>query len=891
MKEINKTKPSIVVNMLNGIKDYFVKKYKDLKDYGKEKIENYKFPWALVIFLGAILLFVLIMFILIQVNKVPAQKRPVFDKTGFVHAMDLDHDENKLALKNDRFKLYFDETTSFIKVVDTVTNETWQSNVTEKDNFPNIMPQIEYAQKTVMTVYYHDDFGAEKTISNYVEVDPTSVIEENHYQKFSVRYNEDGTFEVLYEFGQKAFNYMYLPKIISVERMESVILPFLDARGKKAVENYYNLDRVREIYTYNGVYENMNDNVFSLLYAAFYEKAGYTLEDAYADNEENGVVFSDKSPYFEVAIRYSLTDNGLHVEVINDSIQEKPHLPVTKIELFKYFGTASNADEGYVVLPDGSGSLMNLNNGKQNQVSYSKRIYGKDNSVTTSSMPNPEETYNMPMFGLKRNQSGFIAIIENGAPMTTIKAEPSMAKDSYNKVYPTFHYRETDNLELIAGNSKKQIQLWTKYIDETDFEIEYQFLKENESDYVGMAKKFQAYLLDNGFAKRDVTDTPVMNLTLLGGYTTKEFFLGVPYDTVRSLTSFDQAKKIMTELKGNNINNLNVIYSGWMNDGIKHSLPNDIDFNKVVGKKKDFKSLIKFADKNDVTLYPEIALNNVYSSKGFKENKDAARYVSGDIASHQPFDPATRLPDATRSTYWTLNPSAYNKVVNAFLKDYGKFDLNSLSLQDFASELNGSYKRQNNTYRSESIELQMAAFNKLQAKIENLVVRNPLIYTVQYSSNVVDLPVETTHYFVIDESIPFYQLTLNGLVDYAGPAFNIEDQYSANWHKLRAIETGSNLNYTWSYQDSSKLINTEFNEYYSTNYRNWFDDSVSIYGELAQLGLYKGTMVDHEILGNGLRRVEYSTGLEIVINYTEYDVTLGERVVKSQDYLVVKEGN
>lgn len=67
------------------------------------------------------------------------------------------------------------------------------------------------------------------------------------------------------------------------------------------------------------------------------------------------------SPNFKLTLEYTLTDEGLEVTIPNASIQyDKKHFTLISIQLLEYFGAdkPGDASDGYVFLPDGSGSAV-----------------------------------------------------------------------------------------------------------------------------------------------------------------------------------------------------------------------------------------------------------------------------------------------------------------------------------------------------------------------------------------------------------------------------------------------------------------------------------------------------------------------------------------------------
>jgi hypothetical protein len=170
--------------------------------------------------------------------------------------------------------------------------------------------------------------------------------------------------------------------------------------------------------------------------------------------------------------------------------------------------------------------------------------------------------------------------------------------------------------------------------------------------------------------------------------------------------------------------------------------------------------------------------------------------------------------------------------------------------------------------------------------------RNPNLYAIGFADTITDIDQHASNYQVITYSVPFYQLVFSGLVDYSGKSFNTDDKYSYNYHVMKAIETGSNISMTWTYESTVDLLETEYSNYYSTFYEYWLETLQTTYNQLNDLAIYGETLVDHEILtGDGLVTMStYSNGKKIVFNYRDYSYTGDNYTVMANNYYVVEEG-
>ena len=100
--------------------------------------------------------------------------------------------------------------------------------------------------------------------------------------------------------------------------------------------------------------------------------------------------------YFEdmevgFSIQYHLTEDGFTVTVPFEDFIERieegrtaadrgtvSYWGVRSISILPYFGAAGLEDSGYMLIPDGSGALINFNNQKASYGAYSQNVYGRD---------------------------------------------------------------------------------------------------------------------------------------------------------------------------------------------------------------------------------------------------------------------------------------------------------------------------------------------------------------------------------------------------------------------------------------------------------------------------------------------------------------------------------
>ena len=342
----------------------------------KTLLQKRKTLLAIAIFMY---IFVNVLFFVIRMNEVSAETMQLteFTRDGFVDINEMTPDNEAEIADNGKFTLYLDEETTHIKVVNNITGVEWYSNPQEDDTFPGIIPNTRDKQRSTFTLFYVNPDGI---INNYAN-GPYSIENKDGIKTYSIKYLEDRV-QILYVVGDLGISYVYFPKYISEERANELFFEREEACLSdyeiRKVKSYYAFDEEEKRYRFAENYENMSQVVINNLHEYFYEKCGYTKEEVQYDNFMNEVDINVNTPTFEIAVEYSLNNDGLVARILRESIVESEFGELVYIDFLPYFGTISTEDEGYILIPDGSGAIMNFNNEKSYHDVYSKRIYGFD---------------------------------------------------------------------------------------------------------------------------------------------------------------------------------------------------------------------------------------------------------------------------------------------------------------------------------------------------------------------------------------------------------------------------------------------------------------------------------------------------------------------------------
>lgn len=598
----------------------------------------------------------------------------------------------------------------------------------------------------------------------------------------------------------------------------------------------------------------------------------------------------------ELLVRIPVKDVKYPVDV-EDVVGEKHTFPLLTIRVLEYFGAAGKDSEGYMLVPDGSGALINLNNGRLAGAAFNEPVYGPDGAQDQPAEKRryPEQTV-MPVFGIKDNDKALFAVIEEGASFARVRADIAGRINDYNRIFAEFQLLANGRVALSEKASHISFSgsaaIYQQRMYEGDIVIRYFFLTGDDADYIGMADFYRRYLMDKYQLKplEPAEDVPFF-LELVGGIDTIEPILGIARKVIRPLTTFNQAQEILQTLSQQGISNIKLKYLGWLSGGIRHDYPVSVQAEKVLGGAKAFQALAEFAKANGHELYPSVGFQSVYlgsKQNGFNSKQDAARGLNNLAARRYEYWLDTF--DRAYPVSWVLSPRILGETVDQFLANYRQYGVPGLALLDLAHELNSDFNNDVRKLvdREQALNTITEQLKKMKSVGYKLMVDYGNSYAVPYADAIVNMPTHGSSYYIVDEEIPFYQIVLHGLVPYAGEPINLAAHGQDSF--LKMIETGGYPYFIGSYQESSMVKDTDFAYLYSLHYNDWLELAAEMYqkANAALKGIQNLKIVDHRKLADNVYQTMYENGRTIIVNYNDDAVMVGDWLVGGKDFVVLE---
>lgn len=806
----------------------------------------------------------------------------------------------KKAAENEYLTLYLNEEDTSAAVMDKKTGKLWYTNPVDIDSDATATDYYKRVLKSQLQIKYYDENVQSSLMDNYND----SVLN----GQFEIEYLEDGV-KIVYTMGESAAT-LLLPEAISEERYLGFLEKMDSSDQKKLGRNYTLVDVVNGLTTtteeYPEIYPGFGDENFYVLrssvkdyvkeeLALIFAAAGYTEADYQADKEQSGAADAEsESPWFVIPLTYRLDGKNLVVSIDPDQVEynDNGYYPVD-LDVLPWFGAAADAD-GYIFVPDGSGALIYLNNGKTNYSSYSAMVYGQDESTrvlsTSKSEIDPAFTIKLPVFGIKADDQALFAIIEEGAGYADISADIAGKTTSYNNVYAGFSYLQYGSAALSDMVGANSYQLYGNKNFTGTYQLRYAFLTGEDADYSGMASYYRDYLEQQEVLTRADEEALPLYTEYIGAIDRYKTILGVRYSAIEPLTTFAQAEEIVNRLKELGVGNQKLVYSGWMNGGLHGTAATKA--KAVSSLKKGGVNLQKLQEDMNalgIDTFMTVDLQYVYQNKlldGYSTMQYGPGYFDYTDITVNSYYLSDGFKEETLANL--ISPYYLGKITDRLNKSLSKYKLNGLNLGSACWLLYSDFVENRYTDRQKAIQDYEESFSSLKEGMDKLLGDNGNVYSFPYVEYMINAPLYSNGYQILDQDIPFYEMVLHGYIQYAGEAINLADDYQTTL--LKSVESGAGLYYKWIYGDNSLLKETDYEELYSVHYGNWIDTAAKDYQRVSEAleGLGSQLIIRHEILDKNVTRTVYENGSEIYVNYGSEPVTYDGVTIGAKDFAVRK---
>lgn len=803
--------------------------------------------------------------------------------------------KNVQVAESDSKILYVDPDDLNLIVEDKATGTTWSA----------IDPDGNDAEKSLLSLNY---VGEDNTF--YVWDSYTYCVANESYTLHQL----DNGVRIVMNINEGASQrfYEYMPQKMSIEHYDEVFIAGLEklveegtlekakaTKYKTTLSLIYKKSKETESYNVNFVGQPPRSAVTQLIELS--QLVGYTTEMLLEDAETFGFIVEFTDPaVFDITMDVILEGDELVVSIpVKEIANGNEFYTLQNVEVMTNFGLVATetVNEGYFFVPDGAGALMKMNTYDPKVPDYLRGFYNNDYYTDYYYKPEYAQELMMPVFGMLYLDGtlapyGFMSVIENGADAAFLEVQLASGGEEstgrkYNKIYTTYDISQYEWVPVFgeySDNTSTFLSLAPQ--TEEDYTLRYFFYTGDEVSYYNMAKDYQSYLCDGNVA--DIySDKAEMFFETIGTLSLEERFLGIPYATEYSMTTYQELQGILDDLDGRHVN---VAYKGAFDQGMNHALMNRGELVHENGTAEELENLMAKIEDAGEDIFMETDFLNIYdgSGNGFVKWLHGLEDYSKSVVEIYGYRVELGIFKQLSNMHYLLDPQYLVDVVSDFKANVeGNYNY---YVNDMAEQYYADY---GNDYIS-PFEAQKLVNQAMEVLAEEalLALDNPRADKLANGTIAVDISRESSELTSFYTSIPFRQLVLNGMMEYTTTSAN-NNSDPVRYYLMQAIETGAQPKFTISAKNVDVLKDSTYSYYYSIQYDLLKEDIKAVYDAYADAMEVIGTteIVNHTMLAQDVFLTEYAGGAQVVTNYTFSAFEYNGTEIEGNDYLVLKGGN
>lgn len=614
---------------------------------------------------------------------------------------------------------------------------------------------------------------------------------------------------------------------------------------------------------------------------------GYTREDYDRDIVKYAGGKVKNVPGFNISITYKLDGKNLVVKVPFDEIAYKKDYPIIRLSVLPYFGAAGLNDEGFMFVPEGGGSLINFNNGKVRQNSYYCDVYGWDYGTDREAVLT-ETRAAFPVFGLSCGDSSFISIMKQGGEYGAVSADVSGKLGSYNYVFADYKLLHGEKYEPSSRNINTQYA-YERYLPEGEcIEQIYSFI--DSPSYTDMAKDYRNYLFGDTVSSAN-KNVPV-SIEIVGAISKMQQVLGMPKTLPYSLTTYKQAADIIKSIDKMDMDSCYIKLLGFINSGVKQKSLQKFKLIRQLGGVSDFNKMIEETKNCSPKLYLDGQTQYAFlpgSDDGFNYFSHSARFSSSEVCELSEYSPIWYGKLDTKDFYYLLKPEISRKAALNLSSNASKYNVSGVSFRDLGYHLSADYNPKNKISRLAVKNMQLETVKEIEKSGLGIMINAGNAYAVKNADCITNMVFHGNDYAILDKHIPFYQIALHGNVTFTGSSINIANEIQQTI--LESAECGAGLAFTFIAESEKRLQETDFTEYYASNFDNWKDKMQNIYSRYnSEMKNTCNVRIDkHEFLNDDVTMTTFENGNSVIVNFGYVDFTTADgKLIPARDYKVME---
>ncbi len=578
-----------------------------------------------------------------------------------------------------------------------------------------------------------------------------------------------------------------------------------------------------------------------------------------------------------VPLYVTIAEDCFRIYIPADEIEETTSDRLLDVEIAPMFACSGTKDEGYILIPDGSGALIRFNNGKTKAGSYKAQVYGSDKTFAATVDNNTMLRAALPVLGMSCGDYGLLAVATQGDAHAYVNAAVSGVTNSYNTMSFSFSVRSKGEYTIGEENyNSRTVNLYQQEKSTTGrYEVSFYPLAKDEADWLSMAETYGELL----FGGKQAEAEPRVSLRLVGMIYKNKPFLGIPVSTPVALTPYESAAGLLQALSAAGVP-ATVEYLNWNNNAARNR-SGGVKTSGNLGGSKAFANLLDMAEKLGTPLYfTTNALSFTSENALITRFTDAATKLSSFPVGLNTYAISTHKVVEGAAPDYVLKADKVAEKGAKLVEAYAKLGVNA-SFGDAAYLLYSDY-----TNADGSRAALKAAVVSLYQSAGAMMMSWPNAYALPYASYVTDVPMASSNLSLADETVPFYARVLAGRVAFSGETVNLADEPRTAF--LQALETGADLSFTLAMENTGELRFSDDSELYAVSADDWQDEIVAMYGELADA---RKAMADAQVVARkhegDLVTLTCGNGTMLLLNYGTSPVETAHGAVDALSYLII----
>jgi hypothetical protein len=327
-------------------------------------------------------------------------------------------------------------------------------------------------------------------------------------------------------------------------------------------------------------------------------------------------------------------------------------------------------------------------------------------------------------------------------------------------------------------------------------------------------------------------------------------------------TTAKEVGEIINDMLENGIYSINGGLLGFQNGGITTGKPWTINYTRSIGTKRDFRELFEETKAQGVDLscgQDYYTINRLQVNLPRNQAYHINRWGLRAFDNHDSFMPVQEISFARpqRSADWFTRQAEKAADIGA----------PSITASGITNRLISHWGRRDVITSSEAIDLYETTFANSPLPVN---MKTPNQYLWKYTNRFLETPVLPTQYVLETDTVPFLQMVLHGTMEMYAPYSNFS--FYTQKDILRMIDYNVYPSFVLTNEPAHLLSNTNSLKYFSTEYNVYRNIIKHVYTEVSAIlsGVKGREWLNRTVLTDGIILNEYSEGVKILINYTDY---------------------